>query len=120
MAILRWTADMAVPVRNRPSPKLHGQPLREFAPMVRLHGMEGEGRVRPGRFNEAKTLWTRNPFSDGRICPPGADINERVNVQPIIRRPIMDRINFHQDTWLLWLWTRNVLMPLLPLGMVRV
>jgi hypothetical protein len=33
------------------------------------------------------------------IGPPAANIEERIDIQPVFVRPIVDSVNFHKNTW---------------------
>lgn len=119
VSIVGRRPDAGVPVGNRARLELHREPFGEFLAVVRLEGLKRERRLLSGGLNELQAPVRGNPFGHLGKGPARADIKECVNVQPVIVLAIVDRIDFHECTWLCWLGTWNVLVPFLPLGVVR-
>src|SRR3989339_306271 len=53
-----------------------------------------------------------------RISPARAHVNQSMRGQAVIRRSLMDSINFHKKSRLLGHWPDRILMPLLPFGIL--
>ena len=66
------------------------------------------------RVHEGETSVGVDPQRGHRCCPSRADIDERVHVETIRIRSVVDRVNLNENTGLFGQWPGRIVVPLLP------
>lgn len=82
--------------------------------MVGLDGLEIERCYLLGDADKRKAATGVDVTRGNRVCPAGAGIEERVNVELLAHRAHMDRVDFHETAWFFGRWPQWVLVPFFP------